>query len=132
MWCRLPESNWRPFHYELSILVDRLGLRSNSSIKSCIENSKKKQKIALKKYQKKRYYECINEDIEMKNTIAMLAFVSATTFAQTTYYNNSNGTPLGTAQSAQPIQQAPITQFSAPSAPTFPTSPLFPTSPIGR
>ena len=88
----------------------------------------------------------------MKNAIAMLAFVSATTFAQTTYYNNfngtplgtaqqvgnttyynnANGTPLGTAQSAQPIQQAPITQFSAPSAPTFPTSPLFPTSPIGR
>ena len=68
----------------------------------------------------------------MKNAIAMLAFVSATTFAQTTYYNNPNGTPLGTAQSAQPIQQAPITQFSTPTAPTFPTSPLFPTSPIGR
>jgi hypothetical protein len=108
----------------------------------------------------------------MKIGIAMLAFVSATTFAQTTYYNNANGTPLGTAQqvgnttyynnangtplgtaqqvgnttyynnangtplgtaqSAQPIKQAPITQFLMPSAPTFPTSPLFPTSPISR
>ena len=88
----------------------------------------------------------------MKIGIAMLAFVSATTFAQTTYYNNANGiplgtaqqvgnttyynnangTPLGTAQSAQPIKQAPITQFLSPSAPTFPTSPLFPTSPIAR
>jgi hypothetical protein len=68
----------------------------------------------------------------MKIVIGMLAFVSATTFAQTTYYNNANGIPLGSAQSAQPIKQAPITQFSTPSAPTFPTSPLFPTSPIAR
>jgi len=49
----------------------------------------------------------------------------------TTYYSNANGTPLGTAQSSQPIQQAPINQFSTPSAPTFPTSPLFPSSPRG-
>jgi hypothetical protein len=74
----------------------------------------------------------LNEDIEMKIAIALIALISATTFAQTTYYNNANGTALGTAQSAQPTQQAPITQFTTPSAPTFPTSPLFPTSPIAR
>jgi hypothetical protein len=32
----------------------------------------------------------------MKIVIGMLAFVSATTFAQTTYYYNANGIPLGT------------------------------------
>ena len=40
-WCRLPESNWRPFHYELTILVCIMGLRSKSCIESCIENSYK-------------------------------------------------------------------------------------------
>ena len=44
IWCRLPESNWRPFHYELSILIDRMGLRSKSCIESCIENSLKTAK----------------------------------------------------------------------------------------
>ena len=98
IWCRLPESNWRPFHYELSILVYIMELRSKSCIESCIENSLKSAKKLHPSNSKKHYYECINEDIEMKNAIAMLAFVSATTFAQTTYYNNPNGTPLGTAQ----------------------------------
>jgi hypothetical protein len=66
--------------------------------KKLYRKQRKKAKNCTQTLSKKRYYECINEDIEMKNAIAMIAFVSATTFAQTTYYNNSNGTPLGTAQ----------------------------------
>ena len=49
----------------------------------------------------------------------------------TTYYSNANGMPVGTAQSPQPIQQFQQAPMNAPSAPTFPTSPLFPSSPKG-
>ena len=49
----------------------------------------------------------------------------------TTYYSNANGMPMGTAQSPQPIQQFQQAPMNAPSAPTFPTSPLFPSSPRG-
>jgi len=152
-WCRLPESNWRPFHYELSILIYRMGFSSKSCIKSCIENSVKTAKNYTKKIAKNDTMNALNEDIDMKIIFAFIALFSASTFAQTTYYNNANGTPLGTAQqvgnttyynnangtplgtaqSAPPImQQAPSNQFSTPSAPTFPTSPLFPASPIAR
>ena len=57
---------------------------------------------------------------------------TAQRMGNTTYYNNANGTPMGTAQSPMPIQQQPSSQFSSPPVPTFPTSPLFPSSPIGR
>ena len=57
---------------------------------------------------------------------------TAQRMGNTTYYSNANGMPVGTAQSPQPIQQQPSSQFTTPSAPTFPASPLFPTSPIGR
>lgn len=67
----------------------------------------------------------------MKYAIAIFLALPFVAMAQTTYYNDANGMPMGTAQSPQPIQQPP-TQFNAPSAPTFPTSPLFPSSPIGR
>jgi glucan-binding YG repeat protein len=40
----------------------------------------------------------LNEDIEMKIAFALFALLSVNTFAQTTYYNNANGMPLGTAQ----------------------------------
>ena len=88
----------------------------------------------------------------MKLYIALLMFVPTLSFAQTTYYSDANGMPIGTAQKSgnttyysnangmpigtaqQPIQQQQIQQapLNAPSSPTFPTSPLFPSSPIGR
>jgi hypothetical protein len=49
----------------------------------------------------------------------------------TTYYSNANGMPMGTAQSPQPIQQFQQAPMNAPSTPTFPTSPMFPSSPRG-
>jgi hypothetical protein len=49
----------------------------------------------------------------------------------TTYYSNANGMPVGTAQSTQPIQPFQQAPMNTPSAPTFPTSPLFPSSPRG-
>ena len=84
----------------------------------------------------------------MKYCLPMFLFASSVAFAQTTYYSDSNGMPLGTAQksgnttyysnangmpvgtaqSPQQFQQAPMNTSPAP---TFPTSPLFPSSPRG-
>ena len=84
----------------------------------------------------------------MKYILSLLIFISTSSIAQTTYYSdangmpigtaqrsgnttyysNANGMPLGTAQSPQQFQQAPMNTLPAP---TFPTSPLFPSSPKG-
>ena len=84
----------------------------------------------------------------MKYCLPMFLFASSVAIAQTTYYSDSNGMPLGTAQqsgnttyysnangmpvgtaqSPQQFQQAPMNTYPAP---TFPTSPLFPSSPKG-
>ena len=88
----------------------------------------------------------------MKNNLAYLLLLIATpVFSQTTYYSDSNGMPLGTAQrsgnttyysnangmpvgtaqSPQSLPMQPIQPMGAPSAPTFPAGPLFPSSPRG-
>jgi hypothetical protein len=67
----------------------------------------------------------------MKYIALFLVATSSLVTAQTTYYSNANGTPLGTAQSTQPIQPFQQAPMNAPSAPTFPTSPMFPSSPRG-
>ncbi len=58
---------------------------------------------------------------------------TANTVGNTTFYSNAMGLPLGTAQTPQPIaplqNSAPI--YSTPTAPLFPPSPIFPTSPRG-
>ena len=67
----------------------------------------------------------------MKYVFILLTLASSVSIAQTTYYSNANGMPMGTAQSPQPIQQFQQAPMNAPSAPTFPTSPMFPSSPRG-
>ncbi len=89
----------------------------------------------------------------MKNKFFLIALISLPIQAQTTYYsdanglplgtanrvgnttyfNNSNGLPIGSAQTPQTI--APIhnysPSYSTPTAPPFPAAPLFPPSPRG-
>ena len=87
----------------------------------------------------------------MKYILSLMALISSVSFAQTTYYSdangmpigtaqrsgnttyysNANGMPMGTAQAPQPIQQFQQAPMNAPLAPTFPTSPMFPSSPKG-
>ena len=67
----------------------------------------------------------------MKFLSVLLLLFTTMVSAQTTYYSDANGMPLGTAQSTQPIQPFQQAPMNAPSAPTFPTSPLFPSSPKG-
>jgi hypothetical protein len=58
---------------------------------------------------------------------------TANRVGNTTFYSNAMGLPLGTAQTPQTV--APIQNYapsySTPSAPLFPTAPMFPTSPRG-
>lgn len=89
----------------------------------------------------------------MKYLLALIALFASLSFAQTTYYSDSNGMPMGTAQQSgnttyysnangMPVGTAQSTQpnqpqlyrqgpMNAPSAPTFPTSPIFLSSPRG-
>ena len=55
---------------------------------------------------------------------------TANQIGNTTFYSNSLGLPLGTANTPQPIPSY-TPRYSSPPAPTFPTAPLFPTSPRG-
>jgi len=56
---------------------------------------------------------------------------TANQVGNTTFYSNALGLPLGTANTPQPIPSYNAPRITTPPAPLFPTSPTFPSSPRG-